>query len=129
MALYGYANLIWIPVALISWSPISSMSPSAPFLVNREPTDPSSPVLNYVFVAVGFAVSALFLFRNLYPVLSATDIRTSKILLIVVVALHAGLAIAIKILFFAHGGKQAGESHDGDDDDKGDRMIRMLFRG
>jgi hypothetical protein len=23
-ALYGYANLIWIPVALISWSPISS---------------------------------------------------------------------------------------------------------
>jgi hypothetical protein len=129
MALYGYANLIWIPVALISWSPISSMPPSAPLLVNREPTDPSSPVLNYVFVAVGFAVSALFLFRNLYPVLSATDIRTSKILLIVVVALHAGLAIAIKILFFAHGGKQPGESHDGDDDDKGDRMIRMLFRG
>lgn len=109
MALYGYANLIWIPVALISWSPIS--------------------ILNYVFVAVGFAVSALFLFRNLYPVLSATDIRTSKILLIVVVALHAGLAIAIKILFFAHGGKQPEESHDGDDDDKGDRMIRMLFRG
>jgi protein YIPF1/2 len=129
MALYGYANLIWIPVALISWSPISSIPPSAPLLVYREPTDPSSPVLNYVFVAVGFAVSALFLFRNLYPVLSATDIRTSKILLIVVVALHAGLAIAIKILFFAHGGKQSGESHDGDDDDKGDRMIRMLFRG
>lgn len=58
-------------------------------------------VLNYVFVGVGFAVSALFLFRNLYPVLSATDVRTSKILLIVVIALHAGLAIAIKILFFA----------------------------
>ncbi|KAK5130577.1 hypothetical protein LTR16_001419, partial [Cryomyces antarcticus] len=82
-ALYGYANLIWIPVALISWSPIT--------------------ILNYVFVGVGFAISALFLFRNLYPVLSATDVRTSKILLIAVVALHAGLAIAIKILFFAHG--------------------------
>ncbi|TKA40167.1 hypothetical protein B0A49_12200, partial [Cryomyces minteri] len=82
-ALYGYANLIWIPVALISWSPIT--------------------ILNYVFVGVGFAISALFLFRNLYPVLSATDLRTSKILLIAVVALHAGLAIAIKILFFAHG--------------------------
>ncbi|KAK3078627.1 hypothetical protein LTS18_007027 [Coniosporium uncinatum] len=82
-ALYGYANLIWIPVALISWSPIT--------------------ILNYVFVGVGFAISALFLFRNLYPVLSATDVRTSKILLVVVVALHAGLAIAIKILFFAHG--------------------------
>ncbi|KAE9988306.1 hypothetical protein EG328_011679 [Venturia inaequalis] len=81
-ALYGYANLIWIPVALISWSPIS--------------------ILNYVFVGIGFLISASFLFRNLYPVLSATDVRTSKILLIVVVALHAGLAIAIKILFFAH---------------------------
>lgn len=43
----------------------------------------------------------MFLFRNLYPVLSATDVKTSKILLIVVIALHAGLAIAIKILFFA----------------------------
>jgi hypothetical protein len=24
--LYGYANLIWIPVALISWSPITGAS-------------------------------------------------------------------------------------------------------
>lgn len=58
-------------------------------------------VLNYVFVAVGFAVSAVFLFRNLYPILSATDMKTSRILLIVVIALHAGLAIAIRVLFFA----------------------------
>jgi protein YIPF1/2 len=36
-------------------------------------------------------------------VLSATDVRTSKILLIVVAVLHGGLAIAIKVLFFAHG--------------------------
>ena len=38
-----------------------------------------------------------------YPVVSATDAKTSRVLLIVVLALHAGLAIAIKILFFAHG--------------------------
>lgn len=82
-ALYGYANLIWIPVALISWSSIS--------------------ILNYVFVAIGLAVSVAFLLRNLYPVLSATDKQISKILLILVFALHAGLAIAIKVLFFAHG--------------------------
>jgi hypothetical protein len=80
-ALYGYANLIWIPVALISWSRIS--------------------ILNWVFVAVGFAASALFLVRNLYPLVSATDAKTSRILLIVVVVLHAGLAIAIKEFFFA----------------------------
>ena len=83
--------------------------------------------LNYAFVAVGFALSAAFLFRNLYvlnaylyspstmtnnmcrsyPVVSATDAKTSRVLLIVVLALHAGLAIAIKILFFAHGSPAA----------------------
>ncbi|KAI0899960.1 Yip1-domain-containing protein [Annulohypoxylon nitens] len=87
-ALYGYANLIWIPVALISWSPIT--------------------ILNWVFVGVGFGLSVAFLLRNLYPVLSATDRQTSKILLILVVALHGGLAIAIKVLFFAAGSPVSG---------------------
>ena len=82
-ALYGYGNLIWIPVAIISWSPVN--------------------ILNWVFVGVGFGVSVAFLLRNLYPILSATDRQTSKVLLILVVALHFGLALAIKILFFAHG--------------------------
>jgi protein YIPF1/2 len=81
--LYGYSNLIWIPVALIAWSPIT--------------------ILNWVFVGLGFGLSVTFLLRNLYPVLSATDKQTSKALLVLVVALHAGLAIAIKMLFFAHG--------------------------
>ncbi|KAI1205717.1 Yip1-domain-containing protein [Annulohypoxylon truncatum] len=87
-ALYGYANLIWIPVALISWSPIT--------------------ILNWVFVGVGFGLSVAFLLRNLYPVLSATDRQTSKVLLILVVALHGGLAIAIKVLFFAAGSPVSG---------------------
>ncbi|KAI1493493.1 hypothetical protein F5X96DRAFT_184322 [Biscogniauxia mediterranea] len=87
-ALYGYANLIWIPVALISWSPVA--------------------VLNWAFVGVGWAVSVAFLLRNLYPVLSATDRQTSKVLLVLVVALHMGLALAIKILFFAAGSPVAG---------------------
>lgn len=80
-ALYGYGNLIWIPVALISWSPITA--------------------LNWVFVSIGFFLSLSFLVRNLYPVLSATDRRTSKVLLVLVLALHLGLAFAIRILFFA----------------------------
>ena len=82
LALYGYSNIIWIPVALISWS--------------------SFALLNWIFVGVGFGISVAFLLRNLYPVLSATDRRTSKLLLIFVVVLHAALAIAIKILFFAN---------------------------
>ena len=85
LCLYGYANLIWVPVAIASSSPIT--------------------LLNWLFVAVGFGVSAFFLFRNLYPVVSATDAKTAKVLLIVVVALHGGLSLAIKILFFAPVGK------------------------
>ncbi|MCJ1249733.1 hypothetical protein MMC30_006959 [Trapelia coarctata] len=82
-ALYGYGNLIWIAVALISWSTFNK--------------------LNWVFVALGFAVSSLFLVRNLYPLVSATDKKVSQVLLIVVVVLHAGLAIAIKEFFFPYG--------------------------
>jgi hypothetical protein len=80
-ALYGYANLVWIAVALVSWSPLTA--------------------LNWVLVGVGFGWTVFFLLRNLYPVLSATDVKTSKILLILVIVLHAGLAVAIKVLFFA----------------------------
>lgn len=119
-ALYGYANLIWIPVALISWSPVDA--------------------LNYVFVALGFALSAAFLARNLYPVISTTPHQRAKALLVAVVALHAGLAIAIKFLFFAHNSPAKKEKapakgkgdddgdDDKDDDDKAVRMIRMLLR-
>lgn len=82
-ALYGYSNLIWVPVALISWSQIS--------------------LLNWVFVGVGFGMSVAFLLRNLYPVLSATDKQTSKVLLVLVLVLHLALSVAIKMLFFAHG--------------------------
>ncbi|KAF4551914.1 Yip1 domain-containing protein 1 [Elsinoe fawcettii] len=114
-ALYGYANLIWIPVALVSWSPLTA--------------------LNYAFVGVGFAVSVVFLVRNLYPVLSVSDVKTSKILLIVVVALHAGLAIAIKILFFAHGSPATKDKAPVDDkkpeDGKegGGAMLVRMFMG
>jgi len=67
---------------LVSWSPLNG--------------------LNYALVGLGFGVSAFFLVKNLYPVIKSTDKKTSQILLIAVIALHAGLAIAIKILFFSH---------------------------
>ena len=58
-------------------------------------------------------MSVAFLLRNLYPVLSATDRQTSKILLVLVVALHLGLSLAIKILFFAHGSPVARAPEEG----------------
>jgi len=106
-ALYGYSNLIWIPVAFISWSPIT--------------------ILNWVFVGVGFGMSVAFLLRNLYPVLSATDKQTSKILLILVVCLHAGLAIAIKILFFAHASPAKKADPTPEPDNGGDAARMFVF--
>ena len=89
-ALYGYANLFWIVVALVSWSPLDG--------------------LNYAVVGVGFGVSGWFLVRNLWPVIRGAEgsvgagrASVSRVLLLVVVAVHAGLAVAIKILFFSHG--------------------------
>jgi hypothetical protein len=87
-------------------------------------------VLNYVFVALGLAFSAFFLLRNLYPVLSTTEAKTSKILLVVVLALHAGFAIAIKVLFFAAtspiGNPKGAEKDTGGG--KGEGMMMMMFR-
>jgi hypothetical protein len=94
-------------------------------------------VLNFTFAALGFAFSTFFLLRNLYPILSATDIKTSKVLLVVVVVLHAGLAIAIKILFFATGSPAAkggadppkeGGGDGGDGKGEGaERLVRMVL--
>ena len=53
-------------------------------------------------MSVGYAISVLFLVKNLYPVISATEKKISQVLLIAVVVLHAGLAVAIKVLFFSH---------------------------
>ncbi|KAK1027417.1 hypothetical protein LTS16_021482 [Friedmanniomyces endolithicus] len=69
-----------------------------------------------------------------YPVVAATDAKTSRILLVVVIALHAGLAIAIKILFFAHqspaakGGQSVGGAPDplGDSERAGQTMAMLL---
>ena len=121
-ALYGYANLIWIPVSLISWSTLD--------------------ILNYVFVGVGFAISVLFLVRNLYPVISSTPKQRAKILLVLVVVLQFGLAVAIKILFFANtslankgkdgkdGGlpeSKPGKGDESDSDGEGERLRRLLM--
>ena len=158
-ALYGYANLIWIPVALVSWSPLSSAYiHHAPCLgrhsramlmrggssqlrlrsrrlraVGRvslpESVRPPPP---FTSASTTHSITDDPLPTS-YPVVSATDAKTSRVLLIVVIALHAGFAIAIKVLFFAHqspaakGGKAGGGAPDPiGDSEKANEMMRML---
>ena len=65
-ALYGYANLIWIPVALVSWSPLTGEFHGCLVPTKIETVLTNVTALNYAFVGVGLAMSAVFLFRNLY---------------------------------------------------------------
>lgn len=64
LALYGYANLIWVPVAIASASPITGESSEFQWN-NLSLLALIYAVLNYIFVGIGFGVSALFLFRNM----------------------------------------------------------------
>ncbi|KAF8939070.1 hypothetical protein EDD21DRAFT_384260 [Dissophora ornata] len=82
LALYGYGLTIWIPVALLSILPWN--------------------LLRWALVIVGAGASGLFLVRNLYPVLSRAEAQTSKVILILVVVLHAVLALILKYRFFAY---------------------------
>ena len=40
-------------------------------------------------------------FRNTYPVLAAADNKMLRFVIIAVVALHAAMALAMKVLFFS----------------------------
>ncbi|KAK9316613.1 hypothetical protein V1522DRAFT_400701 [Lipomyces starkeyi] len=91
VTLYGYANTIWVPVALVSISPIE--------IFNFQTI---ANVVRWASAAVGFAISTTFLVRNLYPVLNSTEAKTSRILLIAVVLGHMALAFVVKLVFFAY---------------------------
>ncbi|KAK3814965.1 MAG: hypothetical protein J3Q66DRAFT_284545, partial [Benniella sp.] len=82
LALYGYGLTIWIPIAFLNILPWNA--------------------LRWILVLVGSGVSGVFLIRNLYPVLSRAEAQTSKIILVLVVALHAVLSLVLKYKFFAH---------------------------
>ncbi|KAK9361185.1 hypothetical protein V1504DRAFT_452280 [Lipomyces starkeyi] len=91
VTLYGYANTIWVPVALVSISPIE--------IFNFQTI---ANVVRWASAAVGFAISTTFLVRNLYPVLNSTEAKTSRILLIGVILGHMALAFVVKLVFFAY---------------------------
>ncbi|KAF9949811.1 hypothetical protein BGZ70_001615 [Mortierella alpina] len=84
LALYGYGLTIWIPVSAVCILPWG--------------------LLRWVAVLVGAGVSGVFLVRNMYPVLQRAEAQTSKSILILVVILHAVLAILLKTRFFTDHG-------------------------
>lgn len=67
-------------------------------IVNIVPSD----TLRWVLVIIGFAISGFFITRNLYPIISRADSKTSRLLLIFVLAAHAAFALLLKFEFFSY---------------------------
>lgn len=97
IAVWGYGMSVWIPVAALCIIPI--------------------PILRWVLVGIAFGSSGWYLVRNVYPVLASADQKPTRLIVVVLVALHAAIALTFKVLFFSYyivpaiGGKEPlGES-------------------
>ena len=81
LCLYGYGGMIvWIPVSMVV-SVVQILS--VPAVVS---------IVEWVSVGVGFGLSSLFLIRNFIPVLNRADNRTSRLLMIGIVALQGQIS-------------------------------------
>ncbi|ANB14497.1 Yip5p [Sugiyamaella lignohabitans] len=95
ISLYGYSNVTWIPVAILSISPLLG-------------TPTLSNVIRWIMIALGFTLSGSFIGKNVYRALIPSqqsdsfviDRKPALSVLIGVIALHMGLSFAVKILFF-----------------------------
>lgn len=90
VSLYGYSNAAWVPVSFISISPLEFFHYAT-----------LSNWIRWVSVSIGFTISVAFLIRNLLPVVNRADAKTSQLMVVGVVLLHVGYALAIKFLFFS----------------------------
>jgi len=82
VAVWGYAMFVWIPVSILCVIPV--------------------PIARWVLVGVAFALSGYFLIANVYPILASAEAKSMRLIIIVVAALHAGLALTFKVLFFSY---------------------------
>jgi len=82
VAVWGYGQFVWIPVSILCVIPV--------------------PIVRWVLVGIAFALSGYFLVANVYPILATAEAKATRLIIIVVALLHAGLALTFKILFFSY---------------------------
>ncbi|KAJ7748415.1 hypothetical protein B0H16DRAFT_1319810 [Mycena metata] len=82
IAIWGYGMFVWIPVSILAVIPF--------------------PAVRWSLVGIAFGLSGYFLVRNVYPILASAEAKATRLIIIVVAALHAGLAITFKLLFFSY---------------------------
>ncbi|KAI8367882.1 hypothetical protein EDC96DRAFT_506404 [Choanephora cucurbitarum] len=79
---YGYGLTIWIPVSLLCIMPFD--------------------YARWAFVGTAFLITAVFLVKNLYIVISRTDAKTSRIILIAILLAHTIFALVLKMAFYSY---------------------------
>ncbi|KAI7897704.1 uncharacterized protein BX663DRAFT_490633 [Cokeromyces recurvatus] len=77
---YGYGLTIWIPVSLLCIIPFD--------------------YARWAFVGVAFVITAVFLVKNLYIVISRTDAKTSRVILLAILFAHTIFALILKLAFY-----------------------------
>ncbi|KAF9467231.1 hypothetical protein BDZ94DRAFT_1305706 [Collybia nuda] len=82
VAIWGYGQFVWIPVSILCVIPV--------------------PILRWVLVLGAFALSGYFLVVNVYPILASAEAKATRLIIIIVAVLHAGLALSFKVLFFSY---------------------------
>ncbi|KAF7342952.1 hypothetical protein MVEN_01725200 [Mycena venus] len=82
IAIWGYGMFVWIPVSILAVIPY--------------------PPVRWSLVGIAFGLSGWFLVRNVYPILASAEAKATRLLIIIIAALHAGLAITFKVLFFSY---------------------------
>ncbi|EPX74992.1 rab GTPase binding protein [Schizosaccharomyces octosporus yFS286] len=87
VCIYGYANISWLPVSLMT-PPFSLLSS---FI---------SHIVKWILTSVGLGISLVFLIRNLYPVCQQAGTYLCKLSIAGVIVLHVLLAITLQLVFF-----------------------------
>ncbi|RDX53168.1 Yip1-domain-containing protein [Lentinus brumalis] len=82
VAVWGYGQFVWIPVALLCVIPV--------------------PIVRWVLVGLAFLASGWYLVANVYPILATADAKPVRLIIILLAALHAAIALCFKILFFSY---------------------------
>ncbi|KAH7928883.1 Yip1-domain-containing protein [Leucogyrophana mollusca] len=82
VSIWGYAQFVWIPVSILCVIPV--------------------PLLRWILVGIAFGLSGYFLVANVYPVLASAEAKATRLIIIIVALLHAGLALTFKVLFFSY---------------------------
>jgi len=82
VAVFGYGQFVWIPVSVLCVIPV--------------------PIVRWVLVGVAFGISGYFLVANIYPILASAEQKATRLLVIILVVLHAALALTFKLLFFSY---------------------------